>query len=71
MILQKAQIYRCQNRECRAEIQVTKDSIEGESNPRCCCGAEMKKPYTTPVLRVLKADEAQRYKAAFVPRSQK
>ncbi len=69
MILRKAQIYRCQNRQCRAEIQVTKDSIEGESNPRCCCGAEMKKAYTTPILRVLEPDEVQRYKGTLVPSS--
>lgn len=70
MILRNGQIYRCQNRQCRAEIEVTKESIEGESNPRCCCGAEMKKPYTAPVLRALKASEVQRYKVACVPRSQ-
>jgi hypothetical protein len=55
MILLKAQIYRCQNQECRAEVQVTKDSIEGDENPRCCCGAEMKKLWITPVLRRLQA----------------
>ena len=53
MILLKAQIYRCQNQLCRAEVQVTKDSIEGDENPRCCCGAEMKKLWSTPVLRRL------------------
>lgn len=58
MIMRKAQRYRCQNRECGAEIEVTKDSIEGESNPRCCCGAEMKKPYSEPVLRTLDKNKA-------------
>jgi hypothetical protein len=53
MIMRMGQIYRCQNEQCRAEIKVTKDSIEGDSNPRCCCGAEMKKPYSTPILRRL------------------
>jgi hypothetical protein len=53
MILQKGQVYRCQNQRCRAEIQIIENSAEGESNPRCCCGAEMKKPWTTPVLRRL------------------
>jgi hypothetical protein len=50
MILRKGQQFRCQNRRCRAEIEVTRDSMEGESNPRCCCGAEMKKLWTTPVV---------------------
>lgn len=55
MVLGKGQIYRCQNRQCRAEIQIVKDSVEGESNPKCCCGAEMKKLWNTPVLRRLSA----------------
>jgi hypothetical protein len=50
MILQKGQVFRCQNKQCSAEMQITKDSIEGESNPKCCCGAEMKKAWTTPLL---------------------
>src|SRR5207249_11291969 len=29
---------------------------EGRSNPRCGCGAEMKKPYTQPVLRTFGKD---------------
>ncbi|HEV3483581.1 MAG TPA: hypothetical protein VGR97_14780 [Candidatus Acidoferrales bacterium] len=53
MVLQKGQIYRCQNLQCHAEMQIVKDSVEGESNPKCCCGAEMKKLWNTPVLRRL------------------
>jgi len=52
------QRYRCQNVECGAEIEVKKASIECRSNPRCCCGAEMKKPYTPPVLRTFSKDAA-------------
>jgi hypothetical protein len=59
MILLKAQIYRCQNQLCCAEVQVTKDTIEGDENPRCCCGAEMKKPWNRPVLRELNPDQIQ------------
>ena len=55
MALKKGQTYRCQNRQCRAEMQIVKDSVESESNPRCCCGAEMKKLWNTPVLRRLQA----------------
>lgn len=58
MILQKGQRYRCQNRECAAEIEVTKNSVEGAWNPKCCCGAEMKKPYSKPVLRTFHKDDA-------------
>ncbi len=57
-MMRKGQRYRCLNPECRAEIEVTKDSAEGVSNPRCCCGSEMKKPYTKPVLKMLTKDMA-------------
>jgi len=53
MVLRKGQIYHCVNSQCGAEIQVIDDSVEGVSNPRCCCGAEMKKQYETPTLRRL------------------
>ncbi len=55
-MMQTGQRYRCQNEDCRAEIEVRKASIEGSSNPRCCCGAEMKKVYSEPVLRELDKD---------------
>ena len=50
MVLKKGQRYFCQNRECGAEIEVKRDSIEGAFRPRCCCGSEMKKPYSPPVF---------------------
>ena len=45
--------FRCQNPDCRCEIEVHKASKESESNPRCCCGAEMKRTYEKPALREL------------------
>jgi hypothetical protein len=53
----KDQVYHCQNRDCDAEILVTKASLETSANPRCGCGAAMKKPYSPPVLRLLDADD--------------
>lgn len=50
------QVYRCQNRDCGCEVKVIKPSIESNSNPRCFCSAEMKKPYKEPVLRCLNPD---------------
>lgn len=50
-MMKTGQRYRCQNPDCRAEIEVKKDSMEGDVNPRCCCGAEMKKPYSAPVFK--------------------
>jgi len=52
----EGQAYRCQNRDCGCEVRVIKPSIESNSNPRCSCGAEMKKPYKQPVLRTLNSD---------------
>ena len=49
--MKTGQCYRCQNPACRAEIEVKKDSMEGDVNPRCCCGAEMKKCYREPVFK--------------------
>lgn len=56
MLMIEGQTYRCQNRSCNSEVIVTKPSMEGASNPRCCCGAEMKKPYTSPALQQLSSD---------------
>jgi hypothetical protein len=49
-MMRTGQRYRCQNIDCRAEIEVRQDSKEGEANPSCCCGAEMKKSYSAPVF---------------------
>jgi len=49
----EGQVYHCQNRDCASEILVTKASLKASANPRCGCGAEMKKPYSPPVLRIL------------------
>jgi hypothetical protein len=56
MMMRKGQRFRCQNPGCAAEIEVTKDSIEGESGVTCCCGAVMKKPYSKPVLEIRETD---------------
>jgi len=40
------QVFLCQNRDCGCEIVVTKTPLETKANPRCFCGAEMKKPYS-------------------------
>lgn len=55
--------YICQNRSCRAQVLVVSNSTEGASNPRCCCGAEMKKPYAKPTVRKLDKDEAEAFLA--------
>jgi hypothetical protein len=56
MSMTEGQIYRCQNRDCGGEVQVVKPSIEADANPRCCCGAEMKKPYQKPLARAVGAN---------------
>ena len=51
------QVYRCQNRACGCEIVVTKAPLETKANPKCVCGAEMKKPYSQPVFQMLDPDD--------------
>ena len=51
------QVFRCQNRDCGCEIVVTKTPLETKANPKCVCGAEMKKPYSPPVFRKLEPDD--------------
>ena len=58
MTMRKGQRYRCQSPNCRDEIEVKKSSREEESNPRCHCGATMKKVYSRPVFRELSDVEA-------------
>lgn len=53
MTMIAGQRYDCLNPDCRCEIQVIKNSMEANSNPRCCCGAEMKKPYKRPTVTTL------------------
>jgi hypothetical protein len=50
------QIFRCQNPACRSEMRVLRRSLEGGSNPRCSCGAQMKKPYRKPQMRTVKSE---------------
>jgi hypothetical protein len=57
MTMTEGQVYRCQNRKCGSEVKVLRPSIQARANPRCCCGAEMKKPYRKPALRTVSTDE--------------
>jgi hypothetical protein len=43
MTINVGQRYRCQDPDCRCEIEVIKASTVAVLNPRCCCGEEMKK----------------------------
>ncbi len=56
MVMTEGQVFRCQNRHCGCEIRVLRTSVTAHTNPRCCCGAEMKKPYRKPAFRALSSD---------------
>jgi hypothetical protein len=58
MTIRKGQRYRCQNPNCRDEIEMIKDLREVESDLRCHCGARIKKVYWRPVLREFTGVEA-------------
>ncbi len=54
MRLRERERWRCTNPDCRSEIVVTKTArLEGGTNPRCSCGAAMKKPYQSPALTTI------------------
>jgi hypothetical protein len=52
MTMRVGKRYRCQNADCRCEIEVTKASMKAGANPTCCCGAEMKKPWKKPTFKI-------------------
>jgi hypothetical protein len=46
MALQTGEKYRCPDKDCGCEIEVTKGAATGKGGsmaPRCCCGKEMQK----------------------------
>lgn len=46
MAMRKGEIYRCPDKSCGCEIQVTMGAREGSGgdlSPRCCCGRDMEK----------------------------
>ncbi len=58
MMMRKGQRYRCQNPNCRDEMEMMTNSAEEDSNARCHCGAKMKKVYSKPVFRELSRVDA-------------
>jgi hypothetical protein len=60
MIMKAGEQWHCINPACRCEVLVQSDSQGEGSNPRCACGAPMKKKYAAPnftYLDFLKLDE--------------
>jgi len=53
MVMKFGERWHCANAACRCSVLVeTGGEIEG-GNPRCACGAAMKKDYSPPVFRRL------------------
>lgn len=50
-------LYRCQNPNCRLEVEKAPTSIPKGANLNCTCGAPMKKVYTKPMVRELSQEE--------------
>ena len=51
MIMTEGQVFRCQS--CACEIKVIRPSEVARANPKCGCGAPMKKAYRKPAVRKL------------------
>jgi hypothetical protein len=45
--------WHCTNPACGCEVLVESSASEEGKNPRCSCGAEMKKRYASPALTYL------------------
>jgi hypothetical protein len=53
MIMKTGELWRCTNPACRCEVLVQSGSETEGSNPRCACGAPMKKNYAPPKFTYL------------------
>ncbi|MGC1413896.1 MAG: hypothetical protein WA817_01330 [Candidatus Acidiferrum sp.] len=60
MIMKSGERWHCTNSACRCEVLVQTNSEIDGTNPRCVCGALMKKKYVPPhatYLEFLRLDE--------------
>ena len=53
MVMHSGEHWHCTNRVCGCSIVVESETPNEGVNPRCSCGALMKKEYKSPVFRYL------------------
>jgi hypothetical protein len=53
MMMKSGEHWHCTNEACGVEIHVESGGRIDGVNPRCVCGAALKKKYAAPVLRYL------------------
>jgi len=53
MMMRSGDTWHCTNGSCHAVVLVQTESQGEGANPRCSCGAPMKKDYKSPVFRYL------------------
>jgi hypothetical protein len=53
MIMKAGEQWHCTNPECHCEVSVQSSAELEGSNPRCVCGAPMRKKYAPPNLTYL------------------
>ena len=53
MMMRSGDTWHCTNLSCHAAVLVQTESQSEGVNPRCSCGAPMKKKYKSPVFRYL------------------
>jgi len=52
MIMREGERWICSNPACRCEVDVVIASKSADgTNPKCCCGSRMRKPYRAPSFR--------------------
>ncbi|HKN76475.1 MAG TPA: hypothetical protein VJW94_14945 [Candidatus Acidoferrum sp.] len=53
MIMKRGEQWHCTNPACHCKVLVQSNSVIEGNNPRCVCGAPMKKNYAPPNLTYL------------------
>jgi hypothetical protein len=53
MLMKSEDRWHCTNPDCECEVLVERSGSHDGKNPRCSCGAAMKKRYVSPVLTYL------------------
>jgi len=53
MLMRLGETWICSNPACGCVITVSKDGVLEGGNPRCSCGAALRKQYSSPVFQYL------------------
>lgn len=67
MLMRSGETWLCTNPACQGSVVVKSGTYTEGTNPRCSCGARMKKKYTSPVFRYLDFLRGEESATAAIP----